>query len=156
MKKKFQILNRVTNTGKNSYIPPLIDQGLVVHKPIEKANLFNKQFAKKATLAGYQDEAPLLEPIPVTSELDGLLTSHYEIGPLIRSLKPPSSYESLESFSIGQGSLGSSSSSPPAHESSSFPSTLPSVLNAALDPSKAGAGGADGGATAKPISIGIS
>ena len=86
-KKKFQILNRVTNTGKNSYIPPLIDQGLVVHKPIEKANLFNKQFAKKSTLAGYQDEAPLLEPIPVTSELDGLLTSYYEIGPLIRSLK---------------------------------------------------------------------
>ena len=86
-KKKFQILNRVTNTGKNSYIPPLIDQGLVVHKPTEKANLFNKQFAKKATLAGYQEEAPILEPIPISSELDGLLTSYYEIGPLIRSLK---------------------------------------------------------------------
>ena len=86
-KKKFQILNRVTNTGKNSYIPPLIDQGLVVHKPTEKANLFNKQFAKKATLAGYQEEAPPLEPIPNISELDGLLTSYYEIGPLIRSLK---------------------------------------------------------------------
>ena len=86
-KKKFQILSRVTNTGKNSYIPPLIDQGLVVHKPAEKANLFNKQFAKKATLVDYQDEAPLLEPSPVLTELDGLLTTYYEIGPLIRSLK---------------------------------------------------------------------
>ena len=86
-KKKFQILNRVTNTGKNSQIPPLIDQGLVVHKPTAKADLFNKQFAKKATLVGYQDEAPLLEPIPVISEIDGLLTSYYEIGPMIRSLK---------------------------------------------------------------------
>ena len=86
-KKKFQILGRVTNTGKNSFIPPLIDKGLVVHKPIEKANLFNDQFAKKATLDGYNDEAPELARLPVISELDGLLTSYYEIGPLIRALK---------------------------------------------------------------------
>ena len=86
-KKKFQLLNRVTNTGKNSYIPPLIEGGLVVHKPEEKANLFNKQFAKKSNLEGYLDEAPTLEPLKVDGILDGILTSTYEVAPLIRALK---------------------------------------------------------------------
>ena len=50
-KKKFTILKRLTNTGKNSNIPPLIDNDQIIHKPEQKAEIFNTHFAKRANLA---------------------------------------------------------------------------------------------------------
>ena len=86
-KKKFKILSRTMNTGKNAHIPPLIDNGRVIHKPNEKANILSEYFSAKATLNNPEAPAPQPEgPTPGTS-LDGLLTSHYEVGPIIRSLK---------------------------------------------------------------------
>ena len=86
-KKKFKILSRTLNTAKNSSIPPLIDCGEVVHKPDEKADVFSKFFSAKATLANYDAPAPEPDGKVPDCKLDGLLTSYYEIGPIIRSLK---------------------------------------------------------------------
>ena len=86
-KKKFKILARTTNTDKNSCIPPLIDGGEVVHKPSEKASVFSKFFAAKATLPNCDDPAPDPEGPNTENKLDGILTSYYEIGPILRSLK---------------------------------------------------------------------
>lgn len=86
-KKKFKILARTTNTSKNSCIPPLIDGGEVVHKPCEKASVFSKYFSSKATLPNCNDLSPNPEGLPAENKLDGILTSYYEIGPILRSLK---------------------------------------------------------------------
>ena len=86
-KKKFAILKRLTNTGKNSNIPPLIDNDEIIHKPKEKAEVFNNHFAKKSKLKGSQDEPPELEPIPTLENLNDITTSKYEIGPLIKDMK---------------------------------------------------------------------
>ena len=86
-KKKFKILARTTNTSKNTCIPPLIDGGEVVHKPSEKASVFSKYFAAKATLPNYEEPSPNPEGLATENKLDGILTSYYEIGPILRSLK---------------------------------------------------------------------
>ena len=86
-KKKFTILKRLTNTGKNANIPPLIDNDAIIHKPAEKAEVFNNHFAKKSKLKGSQEAPPELDPIPTLDDLNDITTSHYEIGPLIKSMK---------------------------------------------------------------------
>ena len=85
--KKFKLLNRLMNTGKNSYIPPIIEDGEVVNDPKEKADIFMKQFEKKSKLPGRLDDAPVLEPKQTISILSGFNTSPHEIGPLIKDLK---------------------------------------------------------------------
>ena len=86
-KKKFTLLNRLTNTGKNANIPPLIDNDRVIHKPDEKAQTFNNHFAKKSNLKGRDETPPTIDPIETFSDLIHFDTSHYEIGPLIKSMK---------------------------------------------------------------------
>ena len=86
-KKKFKILTRTMNTAKNSFIPPLIDGGEVIHKPFEKASVFSKFFSAKATLPNFDDPAPEPDGPVCENSLDGILTSYYEIGPILRSLK---------------------------------------------------------------------
>ena len=86
-KKKFTILKRLTNTGKNSNIPPLIDNDEIIHKPAKKAEVFNNHFAKKSKLKGAHEEPPELDPIPTLNDLNEITTSHYEIGPLIKGMK---------------------------------------------------------------------
>ena len=85
--KKFTILKRLTCTGKNANIPPLIDNDTVIHKPSEKAEIFNKHFAKKSQLKGANDEAPDLPNIPTNYDLSDITTTRYEIGPLIKEMK---------------------------------------------------------------------
>ena len=86
-KKKFTILKRLTNTGKNSNIPPLIDNDAIIHKPLQKAEVFNNHFAKKSKLKGSHEEPPELNPIPTLDDLTNINTSPYEIGPLIKGMK---------------------------------------------------------------------
>ena len=86
-KKKFTMLNRLTNTGKDANIPPLIDNDKVINNPLEKAQIFNKFFASKSKIQGKHDMPPKLDPIPTTSDLNDITTSHYEIGPFIKNMK---------------------------------------------------------------------
>ena len=86
-KKKFTLLNRLTNTGKNANIPPLIDNDKIIHKPKEKAQTFNNHFAKKSNLKGRNETPPTADPIETVSDLMHLDTSHYELGPLIKDMK---------------------------------------------------------------------
>ena len=86
-KKKFTILKRLTNTGKNSNIPPLIDNDEIIHKPEQKAEVFNNHFAKKSKLNNAHETPPELDPIYTHNDLTDINTSHYEIGPLIKDMK---------------------------------------------------------------------
>ena len=86
-KKKFTLLNRLTNTGKNANIPPLIDNDKIIHKPKEKAQTFNNHFAKKSNLKGRDETPPTIDPIDTLSDLIHLDTSHHELGPLIKNMK---------------------------------------------------------------------
>ena len=47
-KKKFTILKRITNTGKNSNIPPLIDNDQIIHKPEKKQKYLTLTLPKRA------------------------------------------------------------------------------------------------------------
>ena len=60
-KKKFELLERITNTGKNSNIPPLIDNDEVISNPKIKAKVFNAHFASKSTIINSSDTGPHLE-----------------------------------------------------------------------------------------------
>ena len=86
-KKKFTMLNRLTNTGKDANIPPLIDNDQVINDPLKKAQIFNKFFASKSKIQGKNETPPKLDPIPTISDLDDITTSHYQIGQLIKSMK---------------------------------------------------------------------
>ena len=86
-KKKFTILKRLTNTGKNSNIPPLIDNDEIIHKPEQKAEVFNNHFAKKSKLKNSHDAPPQLDPIHTKDNLSDINTNHYEIGRLIKEMK---------------------------------------------------------------------
>ena len=113
-KKKFTILNRLTNTGKDANIPPIIDNDKVINDPLEKAQLFNKFFASKSKIHGKNDTPPKLEPIPTISNLSDVTTSHHEIGPYIKSMKNsdfspceiPAKFLKLLYLRFGSSSLG--------------------------------------------------
>ena len=86
-KKKFKIINRLSNTGKDANIPPIIDNDKVINDPLEKAQLFNKFFASKSKIKGNNDIPPKLNKIPTNHDLDDITTSHYQIGPFIKNMK---------------------------------------------------------------------
>lgn len=86
-RKKFGMLERLTNTGKNACVPPLIENDTVSHDPKEKADIFNKHFMSKARVAGADDEPPHLEPIQTLEDLKNIVTGHFELGPLVKDMK---------------------------------------------------------------------
>ena len=86
-KKKFTMLNRLTNTGKDANIPPIIDNDQVINDPLKKAQIFNKFFASKSKIQGRHDTPPKLDTIHTNSDLSDITTSHHEIGPFIKSMK---------------------------------------------------------------------
>jgi hypothetical protein len=86
-RKKFGMLERLTNTGKNACVPPLIDKDTVSHDPKEKANIFNKHFMAKARVEGPDDEPPFLEPIQTKDNLTNIVTGHLELGQLLSNMK---------------------------------------------------------------------
>ena len=86
-KKKFTMLKRLTNTGKDANIPPIIDNDQVINDPFEKAQIFNKFFASKSKIQGKHDSPPKLDQIPTSSDLTDITTTHHEIGPFIKSMK---------------------------------------------------------------------
>ena len=64
-----------------------IDKDEIIHKPKDKAQTFNEHFAKKSNLKGRNEPSPGLEPIDTISDLTSFDTSHYQIGPMIKSMK---------------------------------------------------------------------
>jgi hypothetical protein len=89
-KKKFSILTKLTKTGKDSCIPPLIEGDQVIHDPQLKANIFNSHFATKSKLDNFDERAPKIDPICTESELNNVFTSTFEIGQLIKNMKDSS------------------------------------------------------------------
>ena len=86
-KKKFELIERITNTGKNSNIPPLIDNDEVISNPKIKAKVFNAHFASKSTIINSSDKGPHLEEVDTHSKLDKIYTSKFELGPHIKEMK---------------------------------------------------------------------
>ena len=86
-RKKFGMLERLTNTGKNACVPPLIDNDTVSHDPREKADIFNKHFMSKARVEGAEDEPPRLDKIQTLGDLSNIETGHFELGPLVTNMK---------------------------------------------------------------------
>ena len=64
-KKKFEILLRLTKKYKNSSIPPIVENDLIVNSAEEKSDIFNNFFAEKSSLPSFDDEAPELEKLDV-------------------------------------------------------------------------------------------
>ena len=87
-KKKFQLLKNVTNCGMGAGIPPLLVDNDVISNPREKTDIFNNQFAKKASLEGRDDPVPEVpEAGDEISELSTIHTDYLELGPIIKDLK---------------------------------------------------------------------
>ena len=86
-KKKFLLLQKLSNSKKCSVIPPLIENGNIVKDPFEQAELFNKHFTEKANVINPNDTPPNLENFVTKDVFENLDTSHFEIGPIIKSLK---------------------------------------------------------------------
>ena len=86
-RKKFSILKKLTRTNKNASIPPLSDAGEVIDDPVAKANLFNRFFTDKSQVNRPNDNPPNLEKFETNDSFENINTSHFEIGPIIKSLK---------------------------------------------------------------------
>ena len=87
-KKKFELLKNVTNCGKGAIIPPLLVDNNVISNPREKADIFNNQFVKKASLDGSDDPVPEVPEAGYdTIELSTIQTDYLELGPIIKDLK---------------------------------------------------------------------
>ena len=87
-KKKFQLLKNVTNCGKGAGIPPLLVENDVISNPREKADIFNNQFAKKASIEGSDDPVPEIPEVgDDIFELSIIHTDYLELGPIIKNLK---------------------------------------------------------------------
>ena len=86
-RKKFSILKKLTKTNKNASIPPLSDAGEVIDDPVAKANLFNRFFTEKSQVNRPNDNPPNLEKFETNDSFENINTSHFEIGPIIKSLK---------------------------------------------------------------------
>ena len=86
-KKKFGILLKLTKCNKNASIPPLLESEKIVDDPVEKANLFNQFFTGKSQVINPNDHPPDLEKIETDDIFEHINTSHYEIGPIIKSMK---------------------------------------------------------------------
>ena len=86
-RKKFGILQKLTKSQKNASIPPLLDSGKIIDDPVEKANLFNQFFIDKSQVYNPNDNPPQLNRIETEDNFEHIDTSHYEIGPIIKSMK---------------------------------------------------------------------
>ena len=86
-KKKFDLLKKLTNTSKTNIIPPLIEDGKIINDPQEQAEIFNKYFTGKSNVTNPHDEPPILDNFVTNDVFDNLDTSHWELGPIIKSLK---------------------------------------------------------------------
>ena len=85
-RKKFAILQKLTNSSKNSVIPPLIENGKTVSDPLEQAEIFNQYFTGKSNVRNPNDTPPILENFVTNDVFEKLNTSHWEIGPIIKSV----------------------------------------------------------------------
>ena len=86
-KKKFSLLQKLTKTAKSNCIPPLIEGGKVINDPFEQAEIFNKYFTGKSNVINPNDKPPDLETFVTNNAFDTLDTTHWELGPIIKSLK---------------------------------------------------------------------
>ena len=86
-KKKFSLLQKLSRTSKSNVIPPIIENGKIVNDPLQKANIFNEHFTGKSNVINPNDIPPTLDAFTTNEALENLDTSHFEIGPLIKSLK---------------------------------------------------------------------
>ena len=89
-KKKFGILTKLMKNQKVSTIPPLVEENCTITDAKQKADLLNSHFASKSTVSGADDAPPVLEKLPVLSELNYLNTSSIEISKIVRSMKKSS------------------------------------------------------------------
>ena len=85
-KKKFEILLRLTKKYKNSSIPPIVEDDVIVNSAKEKSDIFNNFFAEKSSLPSFEDNAPELEKLDIP-ELDTINTSPFEVSACIKKLK---------------------------------------------------------------------
>ena len=72
---------------KNASIPPLLDSERLIDDPVEKANLFNKFFTDKSQVSNPNDNPPQLDKVETDDIFEHINTSHYELGPIIKSMK---------------------------------------------------------------------
>ena len=86
-RKKFQILQKLSKSLKNNVIPPLLEEGKTISDPQEQAEIFNQYFTGKSNVINPNDTPPILENFDTNDVFDKLDTSHWEIGPIIKSLK---------------------------------------------------------------------
>ena len=86
-KTRFELLERITNNDKISYIPPLIDNDEVINNPKIKAKVFNAHVAFKSTIINSSDTGPHLEEVDIHTKLDKIYTSKYKLGPHIKEMK---------------------------------------------------------------------
>ena len=86
-KKKFNLLKKLSRTSKDTSIPPLLENGELVNDPQEQAEIFNKYFTGKSNVRNPNDEPPTLENFVTKDVFENLDTNHYELGPIIKSLK---------------------------------------------------------------------
>ena len=86
-KKKFSLLKKLSKTSKDNSIPPLLENGELVNDPLEQAEIFNKYFNGKSNVRNPNDEPPILESFVTKDIFENLDTTHFELGPIIKSLK---------------------------------------------------------------------
>ena len=86
-KKKFSLLQKLSNSSKSSVIPPLIENGNIIKDPFQQAELFNKHFTEKANVINPNDTPPNLDNFVTKDVFENLDTTHFEIGQIIKSLK---------------------------------------------------------------------
>jgi hypothetical protein len=89
-KKKFSILTKLTKSGKDSCIPPLIEDDQVIHDPLAKANIFNNHFVAKSKLENCDENPPTTDHIDTATILNNVFTSTFEVGNLIKNMKESS------------------------------------------------------------------
>ena len=78
-KRKFGLIQRITNTGKILSIPPLIDNDIVISDPLQKSETFNAHFASKSTTPNSFDPKPIIDQIDTMSNLANIYTSNFEL-----------------------------------------------------------------------------
>ena len=85
-KKKFELLERITNTGKSSNVKPLIDNDQMINNPKLKSKVFNAHFAYKSTIINSSDTGLHLDEVDTQTTLEKIYTSKYELGPHIKEM----------------------------------------------------------------------
>ena len=89
-RKKFSIIQKLSNSSKSNFIPSLIENGNIINDPSEKAELFNRHFSAKANVINPSDTPPNLDAFATNDVFQYLDTSHFEIGRIVKSMKDSS------------------------------------------------------------------